>query len=166
MTQIEEFKEGLQYSEEVRNAVRYGYLYRKAAENRADVHYCLADSSDVLLWIGNLILGGIGWDMLKIAVKELYERIAKQKVKNDTQTNDVFSDETKLKEFYVYIKEFNEHRMSVTKKQFLYVKEEIIADYMREESGKIYEKEDRLPTNEELIKNYKEALDYAERVLK
>ena len=34
MTQIEEFKEGLQYSEEVRNAVRYGYMYRKEAENR------------------------------------------------------------------------------------------------------------------------------------
>jgi len=70
MSQIEGYKEGLQYSEEVRNAVRYGYLYRKVAERRVDVHHCLADSSDVLLWIGNLILGGMGWDMLKVAVKD------------------------------------------------------------------------------------------------
>ncbi len=38
---IKNIKEGLQYSEEVRNAVRYGYMYRKEAEDRRDIHYCL-----------------------------------------------------------------------------------------------------------------------------
>lgn len=78
MTQIEEFKEGLQYSEEVRNAVRYGYLYRKVAERRVDVHHCLHDSSDFLLWMANLVIGGISWDILKSSVIKLYKKLVKR----------------------------------------------------------------------------------------
>lgn len=166
MAQIEEFKEGLQYSEVVRNAVRYGYMYRKEAEDRLDIHYCLHDSSDFLLWMANLVIGGISWDILRSSVIKLYKKLIKKNVKIDKHANDLFSDESKLKEFYIYIREFHEHRMSVSEKQLLYIKEEIIADCMGDEAGKIYEKEKRMPTIEEIKEMSREAFLYAEKVLK
>lgn len=166
MNQVEEYKDGLQYPEEVRNAVRYGYRYRKEAEERPDIHSCLVDSSDFLLWVANLVIGGISWDILKSSAEKLYKQLIKKNAKIDKHANDLFSDESKLKEFYIYIKEFHEHRMSVTEKQFLYIKEEIIADYMGNVAGEIYEQEKRMPTIEEIKEMSREAFNYAEKVLK
>lgn len=56
--------------------------------------------------------------------------------------------------------------MSVTEKQFLYIKEEIIADYMGNVAGEIYEQEKRMPSIEEIKEMSREAFLYAEKVLK
>lgn len=166
MNQVVEYKEGLQYSEEVRNAVRYGYLYRKEAEDREDVHCCLLEPSDVLLWVANLVIGGISWDLLKLYVPKMYDKLTKVGKKIEKESRDVLTDEAQLKEFCIYIKEFHEHRMSVSEKQLLYIKEEIIADCMGDEAGKIFKQEKRMLTIEEIKEMSREAFLYAEKVLK
>lgn len=166
MNQVEEYKDGLQYPEEVRNAVRYGYLYRKDAEDRLNIHHCLHDSSDVLLWIANIVIGGITWDLLKLYVPKMYDQLTKGCKKFEKESKDVLTNEAQLKEFYIYIKEFHEHRMSVTEQQFLYIKEEIIADYMGNAAGEIFELEKRMPSIEEIKEMSREAFLYAEKVLK
>lgn len=64
MNQFEEFKEDILYSEEVKNAVRYGYQYRKEAEKH-EAHKsvysnaCLSEAPNILLWLGKLVIDGI-----------------------------------------------------------------------------------------------------------
>lgn len=162
-----DYQEGLQYSEEVRNAVRYGYEYRKEAEALDDqfVYYRLGDSPEVLLWLANLIIGGVVWDVFKLTAKNLYDRIVRNKGSLGNDVLHIFSDEKCLKEFYNDIKEFNEQRMSVTEKQFMYIREEIIAEYFSNECVKIYENEGRMPTQEEYKDMYREAIKHADRLL-
>lgn len=76
---IEEIQ-STQYSDEVRQGVRYGYLYRKEAEKENGVHHCLPDVPDVFLWFGELILGGIAYDVIKKYAKALWEKLMTMKV--------------------------------------------------------------------------------------
>lgn len=163
----EEYQEGLEYSEEVKNAVRYGYQYRKEAESNIDdnIKYCLDDVSDILYWIANMIIGGLSWDLLKSAVRKVYDKISTRGIKTDKETNDILTDETNLKTFYVYIREFRGHQMSVDEKTLKYIKEEIIADYVGETIGKIFSKENRITSIEENIKIVRDALKHAEFLL-
>ena len=80
---ISAYIEGQKYSDKVRNAVRYGYQYRKYAEQYEDEssHACLGEAPDVLLWLANLIITGVAWDVIKATVKVLY-RAFMQKGKN------------------------------------------------------------------------------------
>ena len=163
----EEYQEGLEYSEEVKNAVRYGYQYRKEAESHIDdnIKYCLGDVSDILYWIANMIIGGFSWDLLKGAVRKVYNKIATCGIKTDKETNDIIADETNLKTFYVYVKEFNEHQLSVDEETLKYIKEEIIADYIGETIGKICLQKNRIPDIEEYKKVAHDALVNAEKFL-
>ena len=74
---MENFRPGLQYSEHVRNAVRYGYQYRKEVEKDKEisVDYSLGDASEVLLYIAQIIIGGITWDLIKTGCREMYKRL-------------------------------------------------------------------------------------------
>ena len=48
-----DFREGLRYSDNVKNAVRYGYQYRKESEvpESSAIHNCILETSEILLWL-------------------------------------------------------------------------------------------------------------------
>lgn len=162
---IEEYKEGLSYSEEVRNAVRYGYQYRKEAEaNHTSLHFHIHDASDVLLWLGGTILGDIVYDKVKEIAKKTLDWLKQKGKKVDKETENVLDDEKELKVFYEYVLEFNEHRMSITEEQRKYIKEEIIADYGAAKETELYIKEGRMATLEERKVIYREAISYSEKL--
>lgn len=162
-----EYQEGLEYPERVRNAVRYGYQYRKESEENKDsnIKYCLGEPSEILCWIAQMIIGGLSWDLLKKAVKKLFERIKNRGTNIDPESNKLLTDETQLRTFYVYVKEFDEHKMSVDEKTIKYIKEEIIADYAGKTIGGIISKENRIPEAEEYVRILRETLAYADCLL-
>lgn len=151
MVDLEEFQEGKTYPKEAQYAVRYGYYYRKEAEKHENghLHACLGQSSSVLLWIASAVIGGVVYDVLKAAVKKLYQKMVTDKRIIDKTTRDILADESKLDEFYTFVLEFQEHRVTANEKQIRYIREEIVADYVGNEADVIYEKEKRPPTIEE-----------------
>ena len=162
---MEQYKEGLTYSYEVKNAVRYGYQYRKEAEDiNQSLKCCLPDASDVLLWLGNAILGGYMYDKIKILAKNIKQWLKENKRNVDQETATILENEEELKVFYEYVVEFNEHRMSVTEEQKNYIKEEIFADYGAAKEVDIIHKKGRMATLEERKVIYREALIYAEKL--
>ena len=56
-----------------RMAVRYGYSYRKIAQKNgnSNIHYCLSEANEILIWLANAILSGIAWDVIKTTVSKL-----------------------------------------------------------------------------------------------
>lgn len=166
MCEFFEYKEGIEYSDEVKNAVRYGYQYRIVAEEDSSNNYCLIDASDIFLWIANMILSGLAWDKIKLLISQLLYKVIETNKPIDDETISVLTEEVELKKFYTYVKEFNEQSMSVTVEQFNYVREEIVADFCGKEYGKIYNNEHRLPTTEEYMRINREANAYADKVMK
>lgn len=67
MELIPEFQEGLKYSDDVHNAVRYGYGYRKESEihESGSLHASLNQVPEVLLWLAKLIIDGLTFDAIK-----------------------------------------------------------------------------------------------------
>lgn len=168
MNQTEDFQEGLQYSDEVKNAVRYGYLYRKKIENKEGdnaLHYFLPIDSQVALWLGKLILDGLVWDAIKISAKYLYDKLLKSGAPLDDLSKTLLTEETELERFYTCLKEYQDHSMSITKQQFEYIREEICADYFAKESMKIFENEQRFPTHQEILDLHIKATKFADDIL-
>ncbi len=167
MADYEEYKEGLEYSKEVKNAVRYGYQYRKEAEENKDsnVKYCIGDPSEILYWIANMIIGGLSWDLLKYAVKKASKWISKRRIKTDQETIEILTNEIRLKIFYEYIKEFEEHKMSVDNKTLKYIKEEIVADYVSNIMVEKYLQKEQPPEPDEYVKIIRDAFIYADNML-
>ncbi len=163
--QMEEYKEGIQYPEDVKNAVRYGYLYRKDAEKNNSSHACIGGDFSILYWIAGVIAGGTVWDVIKVAAKTLYNKLTQEGTVLNKVTETILSDEEQLKEFYQCIIEYNKYSMAITEKQFKYIREEIVADCVGEESQKIYEAYNRLPTNQEYIEILKRANAHAEALI-
>ena len=168
MKTISPYVRGQKYSDKVRNAVRYGYLYRKMAAESKDesVHACLGETSDVLLWLANLIVGGVVWDGIKAAAKKLYSELKQRGNTCDEETESVLKEEMNLKVFYEMVVEFNEHRLTIGKEQLKYIREEILANYYGNEVYKIFEKEKRLPTIDEYKRICSEGSLYADELLK
>ena len=168
MIQLEEFKEGLHYSDEVKNAVRYGYQYRKEAEKLESsfVHHCLPDPSQILLWLGQCIIGGVVWDEIKVLAKNAYTMFVNSKKPISAELNSILTEEHELQQFYKYVKEFNEQNMNLTETQFNYIREEIWVDYLGKEVSKIIEQEKRLPIHEEYIRIFHEAQAHVDRLMK
>lgn len=164
--EIEEFQPGRQYSEEVKNAVRYGYQYRKKSEEQSSLHYIVGFEAEIVHWLGELVINGITWDLIKMAAKQLYDSCLKSKFSLDQQSETLLSDEKELKQFYTYVKEFNEHSMAVREEQYDYIKEEICADFFAKESMKIFESEHRFPNYQEIMAFHKAAKIYAEKLLR
>ncbi len=164
MTKIPVYQEGLQYTDEVRSAVRYGFRYRKEAEMQEFKagHACLDPEPEFLLWLAKVVLDGLTWDMIKTATKGLFNFTSKPL---EQKLNSLLTDEEKLKEFYDDIKEFNEQRMTITEKQFQYIREEIEADVLGEELGEIYSQENRQPTIQEIIDANRKAKQKADSIL-
>ena len=165
MTMMEEHIEGISYSEEVKNAVRYGYQYRKEAEKGdLSLKHCMPDASDVLLWLGSAILSGMVYDKVKELAKKAWTRLKDCGKKADMETEAVLENEAELKMFYEYVLEFSEHRMSITDEQRKYIKEEIFCDYGAAKETEIYSKKGRMATFEERKIIFRESMEYAEKL--
>lgn len=167
---IYEYRDNISYSDEVRYAVRYGYQYRKDAEeaekNSSSLHYCLPDASSILLWLGGVIIGGATWDILKAVTVKTFNKLFQNGEDLDKETAKVLQSEEELRVFYEYVVEFHERRMTVTEKQMKYIKEEIFADYGAQKESEIYEKEERLATIEEKKIIIREAISFADNLTK
>ena len=167
MNPTPKYQEGLQYSEDIRNTVLFGYLYRKEAEKQREVlvHFSLGEVPEVLQWLASVVISGFVWDIIKAIAKKLYRRLTKEGALLDEVTKLVLSDEKELEKFYKDVKEFNEHCMSLTEKQFLYIRDEIIADHVGKMSGEIFRQTNHLPTSDDYMRIKKEASELADRVL-
>jgi len=163
---MEEYKEGIPYGDEVKNAVRYGYQYRKEAEkDDSSLQYCLPDASDVLLWLGNAILSGYVYDKVKELAKKAQKWLKDNVKKADKETETILENEAELKVFYEYVLEFSEHRMSIADEQRKYIKEEIFCNYEAAKESEIYTKKGRMATFEERKIIVREAMEYAEELI-
>lgn len=171
MSETDIFIEGLLYSDEVINAVRYGYEYRKEADKYTDphigphVHHCLPDPSPILLWLAKKVLDGLIFDAFKGICKKLYQQLTNTKAPLSKQINSLLTNEHELEQFYVYVKEFNDGCIAVTEKQFKYIRDEIRADYYAKEVSRIMDSEGRFPTHEEYLRIFKEENEYADSLM-
>lgn len=164
----QELPDNAHYSDEVRNAVLYGYIYRKESEKineGLELHYSVGTVSQVLLWLGEQILEDVAWEGIKTAAKALYQRLTNDGTLLSNVEKTILSDEEELKEFYQNVKEFNEQRMAVTEKQFQYIREEIEANVIGEELGKIYRQDKREPTIQEIMAANRKAKQKADSLL-
>lgn len=166
--EIEDYKEGLNYSEDVWNAVRYGYLYRVEAERQEDssIHYSLTGVSEILLWLCENILNDLAWNGFKVLAKKTYCHLIELGSSLSAELKALFTEERELKRFYTYVKEFNENSMTATEKQLKYIREEIIADYHGKEIARIFNQEKREPTHDDYLRIVKEAEEYADKLMK
>lgn len=154
------------YSEGVINAVRYGYQYRIEAEKYADkdcqLNHCLVEPSAVLLWLASLVKTGVVYDLIKIKARHLWDKMMQMKVEIPEDVNRALLDEDELGRFVKYVDEFDRKELSTTDKETIYIRNEIIADYVGAESGAIFDLYHRMPTSDEfriIIHNANERAD-------
>ena len=156
------------YPKSIRDAVRYGYQYRKISETIGDnLHYSLPEPSSILLWIAGAVASGIVYDVIKTTCIRIavYLREKNKKVDKDTET--IISDEEALKEFAVFVEEYYTHSMRITEQQEKYIKEEVIADTAAEESSRIRKETNRIAqTTEEYRHVTKIAFARADELIK
>ena len=166
-----EFKqiENAQYTDEVKYAVRYGWQYRKEAEEHADrnakLHYSLAEATTILYWLANLVITGVAYDLIKKYAMAFWDKLMSMKTTIPEDVNTLLIDEDELKKFVVYVKEFSSKEMSATDEQTKYIREEIIADYIGKTAGEIWTDKKRLPSHEEWLKMYQDANAFADELL-
>lgn len=139
-----------QYPSSVKDAVRYGYLYRKKSEvTDSSLHHSLPDASAILLWITSAVASGVVYDVIKENVKRLLSRIKENKQELEKDTAAVLEDDDALKEFTVYIEEYYAHEMKISEEQEKYIKEEVFADTAGQEISKIHEETGRFVLEKE-----------------
>ena len=157
------------YTDEVKNAVRYGYHYRREAEvhaeSNAKLHYSLPEATTILYWLANLVISGVAYDLIKKYAKALWEKLMSKNTRISEDVNTLLIDEDELKKFVVYVKEFSSKEVSATDEQIKYIREEIIADYIGETAGEIWTDKKRLPSYEEWLKIYQDANVFADDLL-
>ncbi len=161
--------ESTQYTDKVKFAVRYGYKYRKEAEEHAEtsekLHYSMPEAATILYWLANLVITGVAYDIIKKYVKVLWEKLMSTKTRIPEDVNTLLKDEDELKIFVLYVKEFASKEMSATDEQIKYIREEIIADYVGQTAGEILSKKKRLPSHEEWLRIYQDANTFADELL-
>lgn len=165
MNSFPKYHEGQTYTDEIKNSVRYGYMYRKEAESNVSPHASLADASDVLLWLASAIASGYVWDVVKSLKNRILRKCRKSDFFQDGLLRSVLTDEKEFTLFYNYIKEYNNRCMAITEKQFKFIREEIIADYYGKEADKILHEHHRLPTTEDYMRINREANAHADMVM-
>lgn len=169
MNQETEFKEGIEYSEEVKNAVRYGYQYRLEAEKNTNenirANYCLPEATDILLWMANMVICGITYDVIKKLSLSIWQKLMRMKVEIPNNVNKVLIEDDELRKFVKYVSEFNDKKLSTTEKETSYIRGEICADYVGKKASEIYKKYQRIPTVEEHLTINRDANTYADKLL-
>lgn len=166
-----EYIEDSVYSSEAYDAVRYGFKYRKISELQAKsevgrLNFCIPDSSDILIFLAEVVISGVTYDLLKSCVKKVWEKF-KDRVhaNNDNEITNIFTNETSLYEFYTYIQEYHEKRMNISEEQEKYIKEEVMADYCGEQSSIIFSKYKRLASVEEYKIIFKDGFQKANEII-
>jgi hypothetical protein len=167
MNPTPKYQKGFQSSDDIRNAVLFGYLYRKEAEKQRNVtvHFSLGDVPEVLQWLASVIISGLAWDIIKAVVKKLNRKLTKDGALLDEATKSILSDEKELEKFYNDVKEFNEHCLSITEKQFMYIRDEVVADYVGKMSGEVFRRTNQFPSAEDYMRINREASELADRML-
>lgn len=165
-----EYIEGLQYSDEVLNAARYGYQYRLEAEKYSQekdyrFHQCLGEVHPLICWLVQLIINGISWDLLKKAAGTVIEQFQREKRNLSPKVRDILTEQQSLQQLYEYVKEFKEGRMNISDRERKYIKEEIEADYTGKQVANIFEAEHRFPTDEEYKRIFRDAQEAAKKIL-
>lgn len=159
-----------QFSEDVRFAVRYGYQYRLVAEENAEeengLKYNLPAASDFLYWLANMVISGVAFEIIKTSAVALWQKLKQSDEAIPEDVNKIMVDDEELKRFVHYVDEFNLKNLSATEKEILFIREEIIADYVGDKAGEIYEKYHRAPKQKEFETITKEAIVLADRLLK
>ena len=166
MNSFQKYQEGQEFTVEVKNSVRYGYLYRRESEKNLSSHACLGEVHDILYWMASAIAGGFVWDVVKSLRNRMLQKCRKSNFFQNVFLKSVLTDEQEFRLFYDYIKEYNNNCMSITEEQFKYIREEIIADYYGKECEKVMKSDNRLPTTEEYMRINREANAYADTIMK
>lgn len=162
--------ESVQYSDEVKDAVRYGYQYRKAAEEHAGtgagLHFILPEATTILYWLANLVVTGIAYDLIKKSAKALWNKLMSMKVVIPDDVNKVLIEDDELWKFVTWVQEFKEKKLSATEDEVRYIREEIMADYVGNRAGELNKRENRPLTHEEWKRVIREAVKHADELLK
>ena len=159
-----------QYSDEVLNAVRYGYLYRLEAEKYCQdknirVNYCLGDAPALICWFVKLIIDGVAWDLLKKASRTVIDQFQREKRDIPPMAMEILTNQQRFQQLYEYVKEYKDGKMNISDRERKYIIEEIEADYLGKQAEKIYEAEHRFPTVEEYKRIFREAHEVAKMIL-
>lgn len=146
------------------DAIRYGYFYRKIAEEATKneknrYHFCITNPSDFIEWIASLVISGVSFDLIKLFVKNIYSFV-KSKFSNPDKKQEkiieIFENEEELRLFVRYTKEFHAGLKDVDSKIIKYIQEEINADYSGQQAERIWEQEHRIPNAQDFLKIMKE----------
>lgn len=167
MIDVEQILNGT-YTKSTKEAVRYGYQYRKKSEIIDErLHYSLPEPSTILLWIAGVVASGVVYDVIKETCKSIWLFLKENNRKVDSETEKVITNEETLKEFTVFIDEYYTHSMSITEKQEKYIKEEVAADTAAEESCRIRKETSHIIlTTEEYMHVTRVAYNRAEELIK
>ena len=108
------------------------HIERQRKKNgNSNIHYCLSEANEILIWLANAILSGIAWDVIKTTVSKLSASI-KNRTSVDAETRQVLSDDDELAKFYEYIKDYERGFSSINENEYKYIEEEMIADFYAE----------------------------------
>lgn len=169
---INSFQNDEAFNENVRNAIRYGYSYRKLAQlndNGSDrkLQLCIPEASEYLIILGKIILSGFAWDTIKIIVSKIYDKFKDLIKKNkDKEAELIFSDDEELYKFYMYLTEYQNGFINISDQEYKYIKEEMFADFCAKELSIITEEKGLNIAIEEYSKIVKKAIIKIETISK
>ena len=139
------------FSSDIQKAVRYGYQYR-VANGRND--FCcfisLPPLPGIISWLANAIFSGITYDCFKGLARNAYDGLRKNKKKLSPLVNRVLSNPDEVARLYKYFKEIKDKQMNTTPEDEARIKEGFVADVIDREAKKIYEKDGRFLSNDEI----------------
>ena len=139
----------LRYSEEAKNAVRYGYQYRSASTSEVSCFIVLPELPGVFYWLAGVIIQGIAYDAFKLLVQKTLESLKRKRKHVNPIIKKHLSTPDDIRQFYDYVKEYKNKVMNVSSKEIEQIKEGIIADYTKKKAEKIYLSKKRFPSSEE-----------------
>ena len=152
----EEYNEIIEKAQET---IRYGYYYRKEAENNLNIHYDLLSPTNYLEWIAAAVLANVSYDLVKYLAIRIYNYIKDNLTSNEKQYSriiDILNDETKFQEFIKYLQEYKDGLATLEDDKKKYIEEEILADFMGNKAAELYQKEKRVPNAQDILSFLKE----------
>lgn len=152
----EEYNEIIEKAQET---IRYGYYYRKEAENNLNIHYDLLSPTNYLEWIAAAVLANVSYDLVKYLAIKIYNYIKDNLTSNEKQNSriiDILNDETKFQEFIKYLQEYKDGLATLEEDKKKYIEEEILADFMGNKAAELYQKEKRVPNAQDILSFLKE----------
>lgn len=121
--------------EKAQKSIRYGYYYRKEAEENINVHYNLLSPTNYLEWIATAVLAGVSYDLLKYLAIKIYNHIKAKFTSNEKSYSmilDILNDERKFQEFVKYLQEYKDGLVTLDESKKKYIEEELRADFIKQ----------------------------------